>query len=218
MAHILIAEAEAAVRELIVCSLSLVGHDCRELHSGLETREALCGGGVDLALVDVMLPDMSGLELLRTRPDPSVPVLLLAERSNLADRKRALELGADGYLIKPCEIMELVARVTEALRRAQREEKCFEIDGVSINFDTRTAFLGGEAVELTPQEFSLLETLIIHRNLAMSREKLLKCAWGFDYAGATRTVDVHIQKLRKKLRFEERIKTVYKLGYRFETQ
>ncbi|MDO4573449.1 MAG: response regulator transcription factor, partial [Clostridia bacterium] len=159
-----------------------------------------------------------GLSLLDRRPDRSVPALLMVKKSNLADRERGLRLGAEGCILKPVETGELVQRVTEALRRARRSESCFVLDRLVVDMEAREAFLNGEHVDLTPQEYNLLEVLIVNRNLSLSREKLLALAWGFDYAGATRTVDVHVQKLRKKLRLEKRIRTVYKLGYRLEAQ
>lgn len=217
MAHILIAGDEPAVSELIARNLALVGHDCLRVDSGTAALAALRDGGVDLALLDAMLPGMDGLSVLSARPDKTVPVLLLTARSNLADRARCLELGADDYIIKPFEIAELVARVTAALRRAHRGESRFCIDGLAVDMSAREACYEGAPVELTPQEYSLLEALIVNRNLALSREKLLSLAWGFEHAGESRTVDVHIQRLRKKLGLEKRIKTVYKLGYRFDT-
>lgn len=125
-------------------------------------------------------------------------------------------MGADDYLTKPFEMLELLARVDAVLRRTKKEDKSFAFDNVIIRFDSRQVLLNGEVVDCTPKEYDLLEALVLNRNIALSREKLLSLAWGYDYEGDTRTVDVHIQKLRKKLGLEERIKTVYKLGYRLE--
>lgn len=154
---------------------------------------------------------------MRLRPDHDIPVILVTARNSLSDRVQGLSLGADDYIVKPFEILEVVARVQAVLRRTKRNEGAFCLDGLRVDFDSRQVFYGGELVDLTPQEFILLEVLVVNRNLALSREKLLELAWGYDYYGDTRTVDVHIQKLRKKLGIGERIKTVYKLGYRLET-
>jgi len=217
MANILIAEHEEANAELMARTLGLAGHECASVKTGPAALEWLKTRPVDLVLADVRLPGAGGIALLPRRPDKSVPVLLLAEKSNLADRLLGMRRGAADYIVKPFEISELVFRVTAALRKAGRYERRFCLDGLTVDMETSEAWLDGAPVELTPQEYSLLETLIINRNLALSREKLLELAWGFEYAGKTRTVDVHVQKLRKKLCLEKRIKTVYKLGYRLET-
>ena len=127
-------------------------------------------------------------------------------------------LGADDYIVKPFEILELLARVEAVLRRTHAQQDCIEIGACRIELDTRRVWSNGQEISLKPQEFSLLEVLVRNRNLALSREKLLELAWGFDYEGDTRTVDVHIQRLRKKLNMEQQIETVYKLGYRLSTK
>jgi len=217
MAVILIVEDEPPINELLYRNLSLVGHTCLRAYDGAQALRHLESGGVDLILLDIMLPGISGTELIKLRPDPDVPVIFLTARVNLADRVEGLTLGADDYIVKPFETLEVVARVAAVLRRARRQETVFTLDDARVELASREAYWKGEPVELTPQEFALLETLIRNRNLALSREKLLELAWGYDYAGDTRTVDVHIQKLRRKLGLTDRIKTVYKLGYRLET-
>lgn len=125
-------------------------------------------------------------------------------------------MGADDYLTKPFEMLELLARVEAVLRRTQKATNSFEFENVKVDFSSHQVFRSGKLVECTPKEFELLEVLINNRNIALSREKLLEMVWGYDFDGDTRTVDVHIQKLRRKLGWEDRIKTVYKLGYRLE--
>ena len=125
-------------------------------------------------------------------------------------------MGADDYITKPFEMLELLARVDAVLRRSSKKRSCFEFEGVRIDFESRQVFREGQPVDCTPKEYDLLETLVINRNIALSRERLLDLVWGYDFEGDTRTVDVHIQKLRKKLGLEPYIKTVYKLGYRLE--
>ena len=134
----------------------------------------------------------------------------------MKDRVEGLSLGADDYIIKPFEMLELIARVNAVLRRTREAPERFALDDVTVDLSGHRVTKGGTEVSLSPREFELLEVLILNRNIALSREKLLELAWGFDYAGETRTVDTHIQKLRSKLGWEARIKTVYKLGYRLE--
>ena len=131
---------------------------------------------------------------------------------------QGLTLGAEDYIVKPFEMMELIARVHVVLRRLRQEEPAFSLGGVTVNLDQRQVFREGKEIDLTPREFSLLEVLVTNQNIALSRDKLLELAWGYDYEGETKTVDVHIQRLRKKLGWEKYIRTVIKLGYRLETQ
>jgi DNA-binding response OmpR family regulator len=162
-----------------------------------------------------MLPGMDGFELMKFIPQNS-PVIFLTAMGNLADRVKGLKLGADDYIVKPFEAIELLARVEAILRRTQKASNSFSLDNTKVNLDSRVVTVDGYEVELTLREYDLLEVLVKHQNIALSRENLLKMVWGYDYLGETRTVDVHIQKLRKKLKWDNRIKTVYKMGYRLE--
>jgi len=168
----------------------------------------------DLMILDIMLPELDGIEVFKATND--VPTIFLSARSGVSDRIMGLSLGADDYLVKPFEMLELVARVEAVLRRTQRKRNSFESGDVKVDFDSRQAFYKGQLVDCTPKEFELLEVLINNCNIALSRERLLELVWGYDFEGDTRTIDVHIQKLRKKLGWENAIKTVYKLGYRLE--
>jgi len=136
----------------------------------------------------------------------------------LSSRLEGLGLGADDYIIKPFEILELVARVEGVLRRTKRNTNQFELSGITVELDTRRVLKDGMEIALTPKEFDLLETLILNRNLALKRDRLLELVWGYDFDGDNRTVDVHIQRLRSKLGWKNEIKTVYKLGYRLQTR
>ncbi|MFD2170482.1 response regulator transcription factor [Tumebacillus lipolyticus] len=214
MATILIVEDERSINELIKRNLQSVGHTCIAVLDGGAAIQQLAEQDVDLVLLDVMLPEMDGYEVFRQIR--GTPTIFLTARSSLSDKVKGLTIGADDYLVKPFEMLELLARVDAVLRRTKKECKEFELDGVKIEFASRQVFLHAEPVECTPKEFDLLEVLVKNRNIALSRDKLIELVWGYDYAGDTRTVDVHIQKLRKKLDLEARIKTVYKLGYRLE--
>lgn len=213
MAHILIVEDEAAINELLRRNLKLVGHTCSQAWSGEQALQLIRENSYDLVILDLMLPKMSGWDLLKHIQSP---VIILTAKGGLMDRVQGLNLGADDYIIKPFETLELLARVNAVLRRTHKTDALFSLNGMSADFISRKIYVDGVEVELTPQEYELLETFISNRNIALSREKLLELAWGYDYFGDTRTVDVHVQKLRKKLGWEDRIKTVYKVGYRLE--
>lgn len=216
MAEILVVEDEIAINELIRRNLQLVGHQCTAVFDGNEAVELMQQRHFDLVLLDIMLPGLDGFEVFQQIR--GTPTIFLTARNSLSDRVKGLTMGADDYLAKPFEMLELLARVDAVLRRTQKEEKAFTCEHLHIDFNSRQVFYQGELMECTPKEFDLLEVLVKNRNIALSREKLLDLVWGYDYFGDTRTVDVHIQKLRKKLGLEERIKTVYKIGYRFEAQ
>lgn len=214
MADIMIVEDEIPINALIKKNLELVGHNCFSVYNGADAVDAVEKHNYDLILLDVMLPELDGFEVFEQIP--GIPTIFLTAKGSLTDRVKGLTMGADDYLSKPFEMLELLARVDAVLRRTKKGDKDFEFDNVKIDFNSRQIFLDGGIVDCTPREFELLEALVVNRNIALSREKLLDLAWGYDYEGNTRTVDVHIQKLRKKLGLEERIKTVYKLGYRLE--
>ena len=213
MANILIAEDERAINDLIKLNLTLVGHKCEQVFDGVSALERALSGEHDLVLLDVMLPELSGFDIIG---QIKTPVIFVTARVSVEDRLRGLKLGADDYIVKPFEILELVERVKAVLRRTKGEGEAFEFDGIRVEFDTRRVYKDGAEVILKPKEFELLSAFITNRNLALSREKLIELVWKFDYEGDTRTVDVHVQKLRQKLGISERLKTVYKTGYRLE--
>ena len=214
MADILVVEDEEAINGLIRRNLSLVGHTCYLAMDGEMALEMIKNKSFDLIVLDIMLPKLDGFEVLEQVQ--GIPTILLTARRSVEDRVKGLVMGADDYLTKPFEMLELLARVEAILRRTKKDEDTFVIDDVRVEFHSRRLFLKEEVVEYTPKEFELLEVLIKNRNIALSREKLLELVWGYEYIGETRTIDVHIQKLRKKLGLEKRIVTVYKLGYRLE--
>lgn len=214
MAKILIVEDEPSINELIRRNLQLVGHTCLSAFEGPAALRILACEPVDLMLLDIMLPGLDGFEVYSQAR--KTPTIFITAKSGLPDRVRGLTMGADDYITKPFEMLELLARVEAVLRRTLKTGSCFELDSMKIDFERRQIFLRGVPVDCTPKEYALLETLVNNRNIALSRERLLELVWGYDFEGDTRTVDVHIQKLRKKLELEERIKTVYKLGYRLE--
>ena len=214
MARILIVEDEKAINDLIKRSLTLVGHECEQVYNGLDAIELISSRPYDLVILDIMLPGASGYEVIGEIKD--TPVIFLTAKAKLEDRLTGLRLGADDYIVKPFEMLELIERVNAVLRRTKAEPTVFEFDDISVDLVGKRVTKAGAEVSLTPKEYELLAALIAHRNVALSREKLIYLVWTYDYDGNDRTVDTHIRRLRQKLGLENRLKTVYKLGYRLE--
>jgi DNA-binding response OmpR family regulator len=214
LARILIVEDEYPINNLISKNLTLTGHECLSAYEGLNAIELIQCTKLDLIILDVMLPGLSGFDLIKLIGD--IPVIFVTAKSGLEDRLKGLSLGADDYIVKPFAMQELLARVSVVLRRTKRDDNTISFDGLTIDMGSRKVYRGSEKINLTPKEYALLEVLITHRNLALSREKLISMVWTYDYEGDTRTVDVHIQQLRQKLGLKDRIKTIYKVGYRLE--
>ncbi|MCL2854683.1 MAG: response regulator transcription factor [Defluviitaleaceae bacterium] len=216
MANILIVEDEKPINNLIRKNLEAVGHSCTSAFDGEAVFNELEKQQFDLILLDIMLPKMDGFEVLAHIE--GMPVIYLTARDSVDDRVRGLKLGADDYITKPFHVIELQARVEAVLRRAQKTDKTFVLRDVEVDLHGRLVYFKGALVDFTPQEYALVETFIKNRNIALSRDKLLEIAWGYEFGGDTRTVDAHISRIRKKLHWEDTIKTVYKLGYRLEAR
>ncbi len=219
MAKIFIVEDEKPIRNLIKRNLELMGHTCMEASDGDEAAEIIMENPFDLMVFDVMLPGKDGfelLELVRIRMKRPTPVIFLTAKESIDDRLKGLSLGADDYISKPFVLRELLLRVQAVLRRTMKEEESLFFDDIEVRFSSKKVFRKGLEVCLTPKEYCLLETLILNRNIVLSREKLLTLVWGYNYEGESRTVDVHIRQIRAKLDLKDRLKTLYKMGYRFE--
>ena len=214
MARILIVEDEAAIRQVVAMHLQLVGHAVLQAEDAAAAREILTHTQADLAVLDVMLPGEDGFSLGEDLIARGIPVLFLTAKTAVTDRVRGLKLGAQDYILKPFEPAELLARVENILRRTQREDALLRSGPLLIDFSARRVMMDGRDIPMTTLEFDLLSMLARRKNVAMSREELLHGVWGYDYAGETRTVDVHVQRLRSKIGARY-IETVYKYGYRF---
>ena len=215
MAYILIAEDEQAINDLICKNLKLLGHRTAQAFDGAQAIQLIAEENFDLVLLDVMMPQMSGFEVKAKLPN-DLPVIFVTAKNSVSDQLTGLNLGADDYIVKPFDVLVLIARVENVLRRTKKNSTIFEIKDCTIDLAKRIVLKDGKEVVLTLQEFNLLEALVLNRNFALSREKLLQLAWGYDYMGDSRTVDVHVQKLRKKLDLQKEIVTVFKYGYRLE--
>lgn len=215
MTKILIVEDEEAISNLIRMSLQKAGYSCEQAMDGESAADRIAEHTYDLVLLDIMLPGMNGYELLDYIKTTNMPVIFITAMGTLDDKVKGLKAGADDYITKPFEMVELLARVESVLRRYHKSEERIEVDDVMIDIPSRTVTRQGEAVKLTLKEFELLLFLVRNRNIALYRETIYENIWQSEYMGDGRTVDLHIQRLRKKLHWEDRIHTVYKVGYRF---
>ena len=215
MTKILIVENEEVISNLIRMSLQKAGYSCEQAMDGESAADRIAEHTYDLVLLDIMLPGMNGYELLDYIKTTNMPVIFITAMGTLDDKVKGLKAGADDYITKPFEMVELLARVESVLRRYHKSEERIEVDDVIIDIPSRTVTRQGEAVKLTLKEFELLLFLVRNRNIALYRETIYENIWQSEYMGDGRTVDLHIQRLRKKLHWEDRIHTVYKVGYRF---
>lgn len=217
--NILIVEDDAAISELICMNLGAAGYGTFPVYDGLQAEEMLEKGDcsdIALALVDVMLPGKDGFALMESLQKAQVPVIYLTAKDDVISKVHGLKAGAEDYIVKPFEVLELLVRIEKVLQRTGRGRVKIQIRDVVIDLKEHSVTKNGGRVNLKPMEYELLVTLAQSKNVAFSREELLNRLWGTDYMGETRTVDVHIGQLRKKLDFYEVIRTVSKTGYRLE--
>ena len=222
MANILVVEDDPDIAELLVHYLRKDGHATHHLASGSAVAPFLASHQVDLVILDVMLPGLSGMAVCQAMRDDTatsrIPVIMLTARGDEADRLAGFERGADDYVTKPFSPKELVARVTALLRRtttAVAQPSIVKYGSITIDADRHRVTVEGDEVRLTAKEFLLLQYLVRHRGRVLSRDVLLTDVWEYQYTGGTRTVDVHIRRLREKMPvLNEAIETVKQFGYR----
>lgn len=216
MIKILIVEDEKAINDLIEMNLTEAGYDCTCAYDGIVAADIIEKERFDLILLDIMLPGANGYELMDYIKPLEMPVIFLTAKGSVQDRVKGLKLGADDYLVKPFEIVELLARVETVLRRAGKTQTIIKVDDIMIDTRAHTVMRGSREIQLTMKEFDLLLLFVRNRNIALFRETLYERVWESDYMGDSRTVDLHVQRLRKKLHWEDKIKAIYKVGYRLE--
>ena len=215
--RILIVEDEEAIAKMIAMNLRVAGMEPVVFGNGLEAEQSLpADHAYDLALLDVMVPGRTGFELLEAIKPYGVPVLFLTAKDDLASKLTGLTGGAEDYIVKPFEMLELLVRMDKVLARHARSREVLQLGDLELNLSEHRVRKNGKEIPLTPMEFDLLAVLAKNRNVAISRENLISLVWGDNYLGETRTVDVHVAQLRKKLGLHDRIKTVPKVGYRLE--
>ena len=216
MIKILIVEDEKAINDLVEMNLTEAGYDCTCAYDGIQAADIIEKERFDLVLLDIMLPGANGYELMDYIKPLEMPVIFLTAMGSVQDRVKGLKLGADDYLVKPFEIVELLARVETVLRRSGKMQTIITVDDITIDTRAHTVMRGSRDIQLTMKEFDLLLLFVRNRNIALFRETLYERVWENDYMGDSRTVDLHVQRLRKKLHWEDKIKAIYKVGYRLE--
>ncbi|MDD6572262.1 MAG: response regulator transcription factor [Thermoflexaceae bacterium] len=215
MVNILVVDDEFPIANLIKETLENAGYSCRCAHDGESAATEIENGIYDLVLLDVMLPKIDGFELIDYIRQYQIPVIFLTAKTDVKDRVKGLRLGAEDYIIKPFDVAELVARVEVVLRRFNKYSEIINILDLTIDTVSRSVVKAGIPVELTYKEFELLLLLVKNKNVALYREIIYEKVWKDPFCEDTRTVDLHIQRLRKKLGMEKNIQTVFKVGYRF---
>lgn len=217
MNKILIAEDEAAIANLVRTVLTDAGYRCIWAPNGNQAADLLEQESFDLALLDIMLPGADGYELLDYCKALEVPVIFLTARGEVEDRVRGLRRGAEDYLTKPFALPELLARVETVLRRCGKAEQVLRLEpDIEIDPAARVVRRDGQPVALTAKEFDLLVLFVQNKNVALCRDRIFERVWNEEYLGDSRTVDLHVQRMRKKLGLEDRLTAVYKIGYRLE--
>ena len=216
MPKILIVEDDQTISKLIAASLSISGYESVPCFDGNEAVHMVRNEEFDLILLDIMLPGLDGFQVMEKIRETGTPVIFLTAMGDVSDRVKGLKSGAEDYIVKPFEPLELLARIEIVLRRFNREQKNLSFRDITVNMEERSVRRGSEIVDLTPKEYDLLVLFLKHQNVALSRDKILMDVWECSAKIETRTVDNHVQRLRKKLGLEDCLKTVFKVGYRLE--
>ena len=217
MVKILIAEDEERIANLIRMNLKKAGYACECAYDGQEAADRMEEGHYDLLLLDIMLPKINGYELMEYAKSIQLPVIFITAMDSTENKVKGLKMGAEDYLAKPFEIVELLARVEAVLRRCNKIGRMLHILDVDIDLSSRTVMQDNQQILLTLKEYELLLFFARNPNIALYREVIYEQVWEKEYTGDSRTVDLHVQRLKKKLGWDKHICAVYKIGYRLET-
>lgn len=221
---ILIVDDDANICEVIKMYVESSGYNTRVSHDGKEAQEAFLDYKPDLVLLDIMIPHIDGIDVLKwIRKECETPVIMLTAKGETFDKVLGLELGADDYIVKPFEPKELLARIKAVLRRYNidnESKEALKFEQLTVDINSYTVVYKGEEIKMPPKEFELLYYLGSNKNRVFTREQLLCEVWGYDYPGDSRTVDVHVKRLREKLQGGPnwQIETVWGVGYKFEVK
>ena len=216
MQTILVCDDDKEIVEAIEIYLQQEGYHILKAYDGEEALKLIRENKYNIILLDVMLPKINGFELLEYIRPLQIPVIFLTAKAHVSDRVKGLRLGAEDYIIKPFEIIELLARVETVLRRYHKANKILSVYDITVDTLSRIVKKSGEPVSLTVKEYDLLVLFLQNPNIALFRDRIYERVWGEAYMGDSRTVDLHVQRMRKKLGLEDKIVPVYKIGYRLE--
>lgn len=218
MNKILIVEDEQSIADMVKLCLSKNGYICEAVNDGMAAAKKIEEKRYDLILLDIMLPDMDGYDLIDYIKQFAIPVIFVTAKTSVPDRVKGLKLGAEDYISKPFDLEELLARIATVLRRYGKADNIIEIGKIKIDTLQRTVLLDGSPVSLPAKEYDLLLFLVRNKNIALYRETIFEQVWQEPYYGNTRTIDLHIQRLKKKLDLGDAIETIYKVGYVFRAE
>lgn len=216
MLNILIVEDEKPISDMLKLSLAKSGYVCSCAYDGMAALDSIEQRCPDLVLLDIMLPGIDGFEILNYIRPLKIPVIFITAKGELPDRVKGLKMGAEDYIVKPFEIVELLARVEVVLRRYGKLDSLIEFDDLMIDTDSMRVSRNGNYIELTNKEYSLLLLFVQNTNLVLYREVIYERIWGGDYPSGSRTIDLHIQRLRKKVGWEDKLVSIRGIGYRLE--
>lgn len=217
MIKILIVEDDCAISNLIRFNLSRYGYSCTVCNDGLEAANLIeRSTNWDLILLDIMLPNVNGYELMEYIRPLNIPVIFITAMSALDDRIKGLTSGAEDYIVKPFEIVELMARINIVLRRYNKTDSIIKYKDIEVDPENRIVKRSGNTIDLTPKEFDLFLILVRNKSITLFRDTLYEKVWDIEYSGDTRTLDLHIRRLRQKLELTDELTTVYGSGYRLE--
>ncbi len=216
MIKILIVDDEKPICDLIDINLTAAGYRCQSVQDGLKAIELIEQEQFDLILLDIMLPGADGFDIIEYIRPLKVPVIFITAKNDVRDKVKGLKLGAEDYLVKPFEVVELIARVEVVLRRFQKVEKILQAGDIVVDMEARTVTKAGKPIVLTNKEFGLLVLFIQNKNIALFKETLYEKVWDDEYFSDSRTLELHVQRLRKKMGWENNLVAVYKVGYRLE--
>lgn len=216
MIKILIVDDEKSICDLIDINLTAAGYCCKSVQDGMKAVDMIEQEPFDLILLDVMLPGVNGYDIMEYIRPLKIPVIFITARQEVKDRVRGLKAGAEDYLVKPFEVVELVARVEVVLRRFNKAAQCLEAGDVVVDMEARKVTKAGRTIVLTNKEYGLLVLFIQNKNVALFKETLYEKVWGDEYMADSRTLELHVQRLRRKMGWEKKLLAVYKVGYRLE--
>lgn len=215
-ARILIAEDDPAILKLLKTNLQVAGYEVVCAEDGAQALLAVQNQAFDLALLDIMMPELDSFELLPYLQEKDIPVIFVSAKADVFSRVQGLRLGAEDYLVKPFDILELLVRMEKVLKRRKPSPTTLEHGDVVLDEVSHLVKKGGEEISLKPLEFELLRTFMRYPGMVLTRDQLLKWVWGEAFLGESRTIDVHVAILRRKLNWQDMITTVHKVGYRLE--